>query len=66
MLDNLIEWDKKLLIWLNSHHADWLDPVMFWITKTWFWIPLYGFLIYLIFKIYKKESFKVELFNNFI
>lgn len=56
MLENLIEWDKKLLIWLNSHHTDWLDPVMLLITKTWFWIPLYGFLIYLVFKTYKKEG----------
>ncbi|MBX2900492.1 MAG: phosphatase PAP2 family protein [Cyclobacteriaceae bacterium] len=56
MLDKLIEWDKKLLIWLNSHHTDWLDPVMYLITKTWFWIPLYGFLIYLVFRFYKKEG----------
>lgn len=56
MLDTLIEWDKKLLIWLNSHHTDWLDPVMLLITKTAFWIPLYGFLIYLVFRSYKKEG----------
>ena len=61
MLDNLIEWDKKLLIWLNSHHTDWLDPVMFWITKTWFWIPLYGFLIFLVFKTYKKEGWFIMI-----
>ncbi|MBX2916234.1 MAG: phosphatase PAP2 family protein [Cyclobacteriaceae bacterium] len=59
MLETLIEWDKKLLIWLNSHHTDGLDPVMYYITQTWFWIPLYGFLIYLIFKIFKKEAWFV-------
>ncbi|HCZ34416.1 MAG TPA: phosphatase PAP2 family protein [Cytophagales bacterium] len=59
MLENLIEWDKKLLIWLNSHHTDWLAPVMLLITKTWFWIPLFGFLIYLIFKTYKKEGWLI-------
>ncbi|HNT50724.1 MAG TPA: phosphatase PAP2 family protein [Cyclobacteriaceae bacterium] len=56
MLETLIDWDKELLIWLNSFHADWLDPVMILITKTAFWIPLYGFLIYLVFKSYKKEG----------
>ncbi|GIL21694.1 MAG: phosphatase PAP2 family protein [Bacteroidota bacterium] len=56
MLENLIEWDKKFLIWLNSHHADWLDPIMYLITHTAFWIPLYGFLIFLVFKTYKKEG----------
>ncbi|MBX2896218.1 MAG: phosphatase PAP2 family protein [Cyclobacteriaceae bacterium] len=59
MLETLIEWDKKLLIWLNSHHTDWLDPVMYYFTQTWFWIPLYGFLIYLIFKIDKKKAWFV-------
>lgn len=56
MLDQLIEWDKELLIFLNSWHTPWLDPVMIVITKTFFWIPLYAFLIYLIFRYYKKEA----------
>ena len=61
MLENLIEWDKKLLIWLNSHHAQWLDPVMYYLTKTWFWIPLYGFLIYLVFRTFKKEGWFIMI-----
>jgi len=49
-MESLIELDKKLLIYLNGFHADWLDPIMLQLTKTQFWIPLYLFLIYLIFK----------------
>ena len=56
MIDKLIEWDKDLLVYLNSFHAPWLDPVMLLITKTFFWLPLYAFLIFLLFKNFKKEA----------
>jgi undecaprenyl-diphosphatase len=56
MLDQIIEWDKKLLLFLNGFHADWLDPIMFQMTKTQFWVPLYLLLIYYIFKMYNNEG----------
>jgi undecaprenyl-diphosphatase len=56
MLDQIIEWDKKLLLFLNSFHVDWLDPVMFQMTKTQFWVPLYFLLIYFVFKTYNNEG----------
>ena len=49
-MDTILEIDKDLLIWVNSFHADWLDPIMLLITKTEFWTPLYLFFIYLMFK----------------
>ena len=55
LLQRLMEWDRDLLIWLNSIHADSLDPVMYNLTQTWFWIPLYVFLLWLIIKDFKKE-----------
>jgi len=55
-MDQLREWDRQLFIFLNSLHADWLDPVMHLLTKTWFWLPLYIFLLILIIINYKKES----------
>ncbi len=56
MIDQLIEIDKKILVFLNSFHSPILDPVMLVITQTVFWIPLYAFLIFLLFKNYKKEA----------
>jgi len=56
MLDQLIEWDKEVLIFLNSFHTPWLDPVMLLITKTFFWLPLYAVLVFLLFKNFKKEA----------
>jgi undecaprenyl-diphosphatase len=61
MLEFLIDLDKKLLLFFNSLHTPWLDPVMFLITKTIFWLPLYLFLLYLVIKNYKKNSWIVLL-----
>ncbi|MBL7873528.1 MAG: phosphatase PAP2 family protein [Cyclobacteriaceae bacterium] len=56
MIEQVIEWDKEFLIFLNSFHTPWLDPVILLITKTIFWLPLYAFLIYLMFRTFKKEA----------
>lgn len=55
-METIKELDRDLLIFLNSLHTPWLDPIMFWITKTFFWLPLYLFLLYLIIINYKKNS----------
>jgi undecaprenyl-diphosphatase len=55
-MDTILELDKDLLIWINSFHADWLDPIMLVITKTFFWTPLYLFFIFLIFKKLDKDA----------
>jgi undecaprenyl-diphosphatase len=56
MLEQLIDWDKKLLLFFNGLHVEWLDPIMFQMTKTQFWVPLYLLLIYFIFKVYNNEG----------
>ena len=56
MIDELIELDKKLLIFLNGFHTPALDPVMLLFTKTFFWTPLYLFLIFLLFKNFKSQA----------
>ena len=61
MLEKLKELDEQLFLFLNQFHSAWLDPVVFLITRTEFWIPLYAFLIYLIFRNYKKEGWLVLL-----
>lgn len=52
----LIELDKRLLLFLNGLHHPFLDPIMYYTTQTFFWLPLYFFLIYLIFRNYKKDA----------
>ncbi len=55
-MSEMMEWDKRLLLWLNSFHTPWLDPVMFIMTKTSFSIPLYLVLAFLVFKNYRREG----------
>lgn len=59
MIDWLIERDKELLLFFNSLHTSFLDPIMFWVTKTLFWLPLYLFLLYLAIRYFKKDSWIV-------
>src|SRR6186713_3338673 len=56
MMHDLIEWDKELLQYLNSLHADWLDPVMMLFTQTLFWLPLYALLVFMMIRTYGKSS----------
>ncbi len=55
-MQTLIDLDKKLLLFLNGINSPYLDPIMFYATKTFFWLPLYLLLIFLIFKNYKQEG----------
>jgi len=56
MLQQLKDWDQQLFLFLNGIHADVLDPVAFYLTKTEFWVPLFAFLLFLIFRDYKKQA----------
>lgn len=60
-MQTIIELDKKLLLFLNGLHHPFIDPIMFYTTKTFFWLPLYLFLIFLIFKYYKKNAWFILL-----
>jgi undecaprenyl-diphosphatase len=61
MLDQIAKWDEELFLWLNGFHVDFLDPVMLFLTKTYPWIPMYAFLLFLVFKTYGKASWWVVL-----
>jgi undecaprenyl-diphosphatase len=56
MIEKLIEWDKELFLLLNSHHHPMLDPMMFYLSDKLIWIPLYIFLLYIILKNYRADS----------
>ncbi|WP_321306172.1 phosphatase PAP2 family protein [Marinifilum fragile] len=55
-MDTLIQLDKELLIWLNSHNTPFWDVVMMFFTRKEFWIPLYLLLLFQIYKVKGKES----------
>lgn len=49
MLSTLNQWDQALFLLLNSWHHEAVDPVMAFISEKWVWIPLYAYLLYLIY-----------------
>lgn len=56
MMDTLAELDKKLFLYLNSFHSPWLDPIMFYASQTFIWVPLYLILLFVILKEYRNDS----------
>ncbi|MBS1490427.1 MAG: phosphatase PAP2 family protein [Bacteroidetes bacterium] len=59
LMNEVIELDKKLLLYLNGFHNSFWDPVMYYCTQTLIWLPLYLFLILLIFKKYKVNGWYI-------
>ncbi|TMM56128.1 phosphatase PAP2 family protein [Maribacter algarum] len=62
MFEKLVEWDKQTLIYLNNLGSEQFDA--FWLITTNFltWIPLFLFIIILLYRMYKpKEGFWVFL-----
>lgn len=55
LISKLVEWDKELLLFLNSIHNPFFDQLMWLISGKWEWIPFYIFLAVLIFRISKKH-----------
>lgn len=46
MIEQIIQWDKELLVALNGSSSLFLDGVMMAITQTSTWIPLFACLLY--------------------
>ena len=55
-MDFFIALDRQIFLALNALHAPWLDQVMYWISDTSIWLPLYAFLVYRIFVILPRKQ----------
>jgi undecaprenyl-diphosphatase len=55
-METVHQFDRELFLFLNGLHTDRLDPVMYFLTKILAWLPLYIFLIYLIFKKFRATG----------
>ena len=56
MLTWLMSVDRDVFLYLNGLHQPWLDNFMWLCSGTLLWLPLYAFLIYLLIKKFKKQS----------
>ena len=61
MLETIAHWDTVVTLFLNGLNAPWLDPVMFWISNRFIWIPLYLFVIIITIIKWKKKSILLVL-----
>ncbi|MCB0805117.1 MAG: phosphatase PAP2 family protein [Bacteroidales bacterium] len=61
MLERLASWDRQLLLFINGHHNDFLDIIMFYASNKFIWIPLYVILVFVIFRIYGMKSIWILL-----
>jgi undecaprenyl-diphosphatase len=59
MIDTLKRWDTDLFLFFNGQHNEFWDVVMFWMTKGWFWIPVYFLFLYYVVKHYRKQTFYI-------
>lgn len=61
MLEVLDQLDKKLLLFLNSHHHPVMDDVMWWISGKYTWLPFYFVLLALIIYYYRWKALPLIL-----
>lgn len=57
MLENLINIDTEIFLYLNSLHSPFFDTLMWWISKKETWYPLYLVVLFFIFRKEKWQGF---------
>lgn len=57
MVESFEYLDQQLLLFINGLHADWMDPVMWQISKIKIFIPLFIVWIFYAFKLLKGKKF---------
>lgn len=53
LLSKLINFDINLFLFLNGFHSEFWDKIMLFISGKYSWIPLYLFIVFLIFRKFK-------------
>ncbi len=56
MLDSLIHIDTELFLFFNGLHHPFFDTVMYWVSHKFFWVPFYGFLVFLLYRFYGAKK----------
>lgn len=61
MIERISKIDQNLLLWFNKHNSPFMDDLMVFISGKYEWIPLYVFLLFLVYKKYNKTTLWVLL-----
>lgn len=49
-MDALIQLDQKVFLIINGLHSPVFDFLMYWLSDKYIWVPLYAFLLFLMFR----------------
>ena len=60
-MDAIKQFDETLFLMLNGRHCPNCDLLMWYVSKMWVWIPVYGWMIFLLFKRKSKANAIVGL-----
>lgn len=61
-LQNILETDKELFLYLNHFHNEFWDTIMLMVTRKETWIPFYLVILFFFVKNYRTKSILVFLF----
>ena len=61
MLEQLIQWDTELFLFLNGLHNSFFDFIMWWASDKEIWYPLYGLILFFVFKKFNWQGVWVFL-----
>lgn len=61
LLQNIIELDKELLLFINGFHSDFWDTIILMVTCKDTWFPFFGIILFYLFKNYRSKSWLVVL-----
>lgn len=62
MLDKLLALDRSLFLAFNGMHVPWLDPIMFWASNGFMWLPLFAAMLYLVIRTFRRKAIIVLAF----
>jgi undecaprenyl-diphosphatase len=60
-MEKVLKWDENLSVVINQFHFFWLDTVLVLWSEKWIWIPLYGYIVFLLFKNLDKKRFIISV-----
>jgi undecaprenyl-diphosphatase len=64
-LQNILEIDKELFLFLNSLHNSFWDTIMLMVTRKETWIPFFVIILFFIIKNYRSKALLVIIFLAF-
>src|SRR5689334_17745134 len=64
MLESLKSIDTSFFLFLNSKHNTFFDPIMYYASEKWTWIPFYCVLLYIIIKNFGKKTWLIMLLTG--